>query len=232
MQEYTKSFYGDSSNEGFVVSALLVGAAMDCTLAPSVHVMIPCRFLLGLSVAALPAVLLFFGNDNAASKELNEIKESIASEAANGTQILTELGRLARVAVYRFVNDDCFPLVHAKLYRVADHRGNFPSAVESTRNGHCNILLVDSKCLRRRGVPGYPRPIRTKGSRLKKSNIISAVSIKAARALGDKIFYIHGKDARIERYKADIDGLLENLPVDKSADRTWNYVAVGCGHEC
>ncbi|MBQ9498290.1 MAG: MFS transporter, partial [Selenomonadaceae bacterium] len=190
--------------EGFVVSALLVGAAigsvtggriadamgrrkmililaviffcaaMGCTLAPSVYVMIPCRFLLGLavggasvtvpvylaevspadrrgrmvtqnelmivtgqflaylcnavlsvtldhvgngvwrymlSVAALPAVLLFFGmlkmpesprwmalkghfddalntlkklrgNDNAAGKELNEIKESIANEAA------------------------------------------------------------------------------------------------------------------------------------------------------
>ena len=37
--------------------------------------------------------------------------------------------------------------------------------------------------------------------------------------------------ARIERYKADVDGLLENLPVDKSADRTWNYVAVGCGRD-
>ncbi|MBD3878555.1 MAG: sugar porter family MFS transporter [Quinella sp. 1Q5] len=190
--------------EGFVVSALLVGAAigsvtggriadamgrrkmililaviffcaaMGCTLAPAVEVMIPCRFLLGLavggasvtvpvylaevspadrrgrmvtqnelmivtgqflaylcnavlsvtlehvgngvwrymlSVAALPAILLFFGmmkmpesprwmalkghfddalntlkklrgNDNAANKELNEIKESIANEAA------------------------------------------------------------------------------------------------------------------------------------------------------
>ncbi len=190
--------------EGFVVSALLVGAAigsvtggriadamgrrkmililaviffcaaMGCTLAPSVNVMIPCRFLLGLavggasvtvpvylaevspadrrgrmvtqnelmivsgqflaylcnavlsvtlegvgnivwrymlSIAAIPAVLLFFGmmkmpesprwmalkgnfdnaletlkklrgSDSAASKELQEIKESIASEAS------------------------------------------------------------------------------------------------------------------------------------------------------
>lgn len=58
-----------------------------------------------------------------------------------------------------------------------------------------------------------------------------AEPIAAARALGDKIFYIHGKDARIERYMADIDGLLENLPVDCSKDRTWNYVAVGCGHD-
>lgn len=61
--------------------------------------------------------------------------------------------------------------------------------------------------------------------------IQGADPIAAARALGDKIYYIHGKDARIERGLADVDGLLENLPVDKSADRTWNYVAVGCGKD-
>lgn len=58
-----------------------------------------------------------------------------------------------------------------------------------------------------------------------------AEPIAAARALGDKIFYVHGKDARIERYLADVDGLLENLPVECSKDRTWNYVAVGCGRD-
>lgn len=61
--------------------------------------------------------------------------------------------------------------------------------------------------------------------------IQGAEPIAAARALGDKIFYIHGKDARIERGLADVDGLLENLPVDQSKDRTWNYVAVGCGKD-
>ncbi len=61
--------------------------------------------------------------------------------------------------------------------------------------------------------------------------IMGAEPIASARALGDKIYYVHGKDARIERGKADIDGLLENLPVDESADRTWNYVAVGCGRD-
>ena len=61
--------------------------------------------------------------------------------------------------------------------------------------------------------------------------IQGAEPIAAARVLGEKIFYIHGKDARIERYKADVDGLLENLPVDKSSERTWNYVAVGCGRD-
>lgn len=61
--------------------------------------------------------------------------------------------------------------------------------------------------------------------------IQGAEPIAAARALGEKIFYIHGKDARIEKYKADVDGLFENLPVDCSGERTWNYVAVGCGRD-
>lgn len=61
--------------------------------------------------------------------------------------------------------------------------------------------------------------------------IQGAEPIAAARALKDKIFYVHGKDARIESRLADVDGLLENLPVDQSADRTWNYVGVGCGRD-
>ena len=39
--------------------------------------------------------------------------------------------------------------------------------------------------------------------------IQGADPIAAARALGEKIFYVHGKDARIERGLADVDGLLE-----------------------
>lgn len=61
--------------------------------------------------------------------------------------------------------------------------------------------------------------------------IQGAEPIAAARALGEKIFYVHGKDARIERGLADVDGLLENLPVTAPAERTWNYVAVGCGRD-
>ena len=55
--------------------------------------------------------------------------------------------------------------------------------------------------------------------------------IAVARALGNKIYYVHGKDARIERGLCDVDGLFENLPVDATAQRTWNYVAVGCGKD-
>ena len=61
--------------------------------------------------------------------------------------------------------------------------------------------------------------------------IQGADPIAAARTLGDKIFYMHGKDARIERGLSDVDGLLENLPVEDSSQRTWNYVAVGCGKD-
>lgn len=61
--------------------------------------------------------------------------------------------------------------------------------------------------------------------------IQGAEPIAAVRALGSKVFYCHGKDARVERYNSDIDGLLENLPVTESAQRNWNYVAVGCGRD-
>ena len=61
--------------------------------------------------------------------------------------------------------------------------------------------------------------------------ILGADPIAAARALKGCIFHVHGKDARIERGLADIDGLLEPRPVEDSADRTWNYVAVGCGKD-
>ena len=55
--------------------------------------------------------------------------------------------------------------------------------------------------------------------------------IAAARALKGCIFHVHGKDARIERGLAATDGLLEPRPVTESADRVWNYVAVGCGKD-
>ena len=61
--------------------------------------------------------------------------------------------------------------------------------------------------------------------------ILGADPIAAARALKGCIFHVHGKDARIERGLADVNGILEPLPVTESADRVWNYVAVGCGKD-
>ena len=55
--------------------------------------------------------------------------------------------------------------------------------------------------------------------------------IAAARELGPAIHYVHGKDVRIEQVLCDVNGLLETKPVTDVANRTWNYVAVGCGHD-
>ena len=55
--------------------------------------------------------------------------------------------------------------------------------------------------------------------------------IAAARALKGCIFHVHGKDARIERGLADLNGLPEPKPVTETGDRVWNYVAVGCGKD-
>lgn len=60
---------------------------------------------------------------------------------------------------------------------------------------------------------------------------LGADPIAAARALKGCIYHVHGKDARIERGLVDINGLLEPKPVTECADRTWNYVAVGCGKD-
>lgn len=61
--------------------------------------------------------------------------------------------------------------------------------------------------------------------------ILGADPIASARALKGAIYHVHGKDARIERGLADVNGLLEPRPVTDSAERTWNYVAVGCGKD-
>jgi sugar phosphate isomerase/epimerase len=61
--------------------------------------------------------------------------------------------------------------------------------------------------------------------------VMGAEPIATARALGPAIHHIHGKDARIERGLCDVDGLLETRPVTDAVNRTWNYVAVGCGRD-
>lgn len=59
--------------------------------------------------------------------------------------------------------------------------------------------------------------------------ILGADPIAAARALGDAVYHVHGKDARIERGLSNINGLQEYKPVTEFAKRSWNYVAIGCG---
>ena len=71
------------------------------------------------------------------------------------------------------------------------------------------------------------------GMNLDPSHLIwmGADPIHSARALGDAIHHCHGKDTRIERGRADVDGLWELREVTDVANRTWNYVAVGAGKD-
>ena len=57
--------------------------------------------------------------------------------------------------------------------------------------------------------------------------------IEAARILGDAgaLFYVHGKDSRIERRNIGPNGIFDTRPIEEYAGRAWNYVAVGCGHD-
>lgn len=61
--------------------------------------------------------------------------------------------------------------------------------------------------------------------------VLGADPIAAVRALKGCIYHVHGKDARVERGLADVNGLPEPRPVTASAERVWNYVAVGCGKD-
>lgn len=55
--------------------------------------------------------------------------------------------------------------------------------------------------------------------------------IAAARALGNAIYHIHAKDVRIERGVNNVHGLIDVKPMESFAARSWNYVALGHGHD-
>lgn len=57
--------------------------------------------------------------------------------------------------------------------------------------------------------------------------------IEAARVLGeaDALYYVHGKDSRLERRRIGPNGVFDTKTIDQFAGRSWNYVAVGCGHD-
>ncbi|EPZ52977.1 sugar phosphate isomerase/epimerase family protein, partial [Alicyclobacillus acidoterrestris] len=71
------------------------------------------------------------------------------------------------------------------------------------------------------------------GLNLDPSHLIwmGADPIAAARALGEAIYHVHGKDVRLERHLSAINGVLETKEVTDVANRAWNYVAVGCGQD-
>lgn len=71
------------------------------------------------------------------------------------------------------------------------------------------------------------------GVNLDPSHLIAygADPIASARAFKGAIYHVHGKDTRIERGMAEVNGLCEWKDVRDTANRTWNYVAVGCGKD-
>jgi sugar phosphate isomerase/epimerase len=71
------------------------------------------------------------------------------------------------------------------------------------------------------------------GLNLDPSHLIwmGADPIASARALGEAIYHVHGKDVRLERGLVEVNGLLETKEIDDVANRAWNYVAVGCGKD-
>ncbi len=55
--------------------------------------------------------------------------------------------------------------------------------------------------------------------------------ILAARQLGDAIYHIHAEDVRMERGLVGTDGVLDTKTTDRFSERSWNYVALGYGHD-
>lgn len=55
--------------------------------------------------------------------------------------------------------------------------------------------------------------------------------ITTVRTLGDAIYHIHAKDVRLERGIVDAQGLIDVKPMESFAFRSWNYVALGYGHD-
>lgn len=120
--------------------------------------------------------------------------------------------------------DRAFPLWH-DLVRLADEVGVEKYALE---NFSAMLVWNPSTLFRLRDEVG-PKV----GMNLDPSHLMwmGADAIASARALGEAIHHVHGKDTRIERGKADVDGLLEPREVTDVRDRVWNYVAVGAGND-
>lgn len=55
--------------------------------------------------------------------------------------------------------------------------------------------------------------------------------ILAARHLGEAIYHVHAKDVRFERGIIGRDGALDTKTVECFAERSWNFAALGYGHD-
>jgi sugar phosphate isomerase/epimerase len=55
--------------------------------------------------------------------------------------------------------------------------------------------------------------------------------LAAVRELGGAVYHVHAKDVRIESPHCGINGLLDTQTIDRFGSRSWNYTAVGYGHD-
>ena len=55
--------------------------------------------------------------------------------------------------------------------------------------------------------------------------------VAAIRRLGDAIYFVHAKDTGVDPLNGPVNGMLDTKPIDAFARRSWNYVAVGAGHD-
>ncbi|MEM1506383.1 sugar phosphate isomerase/epimerase [Domibacillus sp. 8LH] len=55
--------------------------------------------------------------------------------------------------------------------------------------------------------------------------------IATLRKLGPAIYHVHAKDTRIEKGLVDAEGVLDTKTIDSFSNRSWNYVALGHGHD-
>ena len=60
---------------------------------------------------------------------------------------------------------------------------------------------------------------------------MGADPLAAIRALGPAIYYVHAKDTLIDPVNAGRDGVMDTVPSDRFAQRAWNYVTLGYGHD-
>ena len=60
---------------------------------------------------------------------------------------------------------------------------------------------------------------------------MGADPLAAIAALGPSIYHVHAKDTRLEPQAVARDGRIEIRPAEDVADRSWNYVTLGHGHD-
>jgi len=73
----------------------------------------------------------------------------------------------------------------------------------------------------------------TVGANLDPSHLfwMGADPLAAVSALGEAIHHVHAKDTRINLAVASVNSVIDTTPVDLVAERSWNYVTLGHGHD-